>query len=73
VILGIAQELGLPVDYRYISTSELSSIDEAFVSNSSQEIVPVVKIDETNIGEGTVGQVTQKLIQMFQKKTENVV
>ena len=72
-IIEIAQELAIPVAYRLISTSELSSIDEAFVSNSSQEIVPVVKIDETNIGEGTVGQVTQKLIQMFQKKTENVV
>jgi len=69
-IIEIAQELAIPVEYRLISTSELSTMDEAFFTNSSHEIVPVVKIDETIIGDATVGPVTQKLIQMFKSKTD---
>jgi len=72
-IIEIAQELAIPVAYRLISTSELSTMDEAFVSNSSQEVVPVVKIDEIKIGEGTVGLMTQKLIRLFKMKTVTVV
>ncbi len=70
VIIEIAQELAITVEYRLISTSELSTIDEAFFTNSSHEIVPVVKIDETTIGVAAVGPMTQKLIQMFESKTD---
>jgi len=69
VILEIAQELSIPVKYEYVNVSELSKLDEAFFSNSSHEIVPVVKIDEAKIGNGLVGSITQELMKAFHAKT----
>jgi len=57
------------VKYEYVNVSELSKLDEAFFSNSSHEIVPVVKIDEAKIGNGLVGSITQELMKAFHAKT----
>jgi len=61
-ILEVAEDLKIPVDFRFLNKSELTSIDEAFISNSSQEIAPVVVIDNIKIGDGKVGKFTKKLL-----------
>ncbi|PIZ26369.1 MAG: hypothetical protein COY47_00915, partial [Chloroflexi bacterium CG_4_10_14_0_8_um_filter_57_5] len=52
VIFEIAKELGIEIDFRFVTTAELPELDEAFTSNSSHEIVPTVRIDSTSIGDG---------------------
>ena len=61
-ILDLANKLKIPVNLRTVIKSELATIDEAFISNSSQEIAPVVVIDNITIGDGKVGQLTKKFI-----------
>jgi len=70
VILEIAKEESIPVEYRFVTKDELSKIDEAFTTNSSQEIVPVVKINDMRIGDGNVGDVTMKLMKKFKEKVK---
>lgn len=65
VILEIAEALEIPVEYRFINESELESLDEAFVSSSSMEIMPVTKINDVIIGTGKAGEVTKKLMKGF--------
>ncbi len=70
VILEIAKKINLKVTFRNVNKSELKSIDEVFICNSSQEIVPVVKVDKQAIGNGKVGPLTKKIMEEFHKITE---
>ena len=53
-----------PIDY-----SELSRCDEAFITSSTKEIMPVVQIDELPISKGKPGENTQLLMNLFHKYT----
>ncbi len=51
---------------------DLSSIDEAFLSSTTKEVLPVVQIDEHPIGTGKVGPKTQLLIDLFKAYVKSV-
>ncbi len=64
VVLALA-EGHFKIEERPISLSELSQVDEAFVTSSSKEITPVIQIDDQIIGNGEVGRRTYELEQLF--------
>ncbi|HEY9596165.1 MAG TPA: aminotransferase class IV [Cyanophyceae cyanobacterium] len=49
--------------------SELSSCDEAFITSSTKEIMPVVQIDDLQIADGKPGKNTQLLMDLFHRYT----
>lgn len=55
---------------RDIDRSELKDIQEAFVTASNKEIVPVVQIDDLQIGDGRIGERTRKIMQLFREYTD---
>ena len=61
VILRLARELGLFIEYRSPKLSE--KFDETFLTSSSRGVVPIVSIDNKSVGQGRVGQLT-KLISL---------
>jgi branched-chain amino acid aminotransferase len=72
VLIGITRNAVLelargrfPVKERPILLEELAQADEAFVTASSKEIVPVVQIDDLVIGSGKPGRRTTELEQRF--------
>lgn len=68
VIIGIARKLRLPVREKAVSRRELLGADEAFLTNSLAEVLPVTKIEGKRVGEGTVGPVTKLLHISYQKQ-----
>lgn len=64
VVLELARGL-FPIEERAISLAELPHVDEAFITSSSKEIMPVVRIDDLAIGDGTPGRRTYALEQRF--------
>lgn len=54
------QELDIRMD-------RLKNCSEVFITSSSKEIMPVVKIDEQIIGDGEVGPVTREAMEKFSK------
>lgn len=52
---------------RDVYLEELSTFDEIFITSSIKEILPVVKIDNQQVGNGQVGINTQFLLNSFQK------
>ncbi len=54
-----------PIEERPILFDELAHADEAFITASSKEIIPVVQIDNTVIGNGKPGSRTYTLEQRF--------
>jgi branched-chain amino acid aminotransferase len=67
-VLGIARELGLAVEERPLPLAELCASDEAFITSSIREIVPVVRVDGHPIGSGRPGPATLRLLQHFREK-----
>ncbi len=63
-VLALAQGR-FAIEERPILLSELAQIDEAFITSSSQEITPVVQIDDTLIGSGKPGPYTSELERRF--------
>lgn len=64
VVLDLAQGR-FPIEERPILLEELALAEEAFVTSSSKEIVPVVRVDETLIGNGRPGPRTTELEERF--------
>lgn len=75
ILLGITREVvcnisPYPLSKTPIHYDEISSIDEAFITSSSREIMPVTSIDGKPIGQGVPGPLTQHLMQLFLDYTE---
>ncbi|WP_052888674.1 aminotransferase class IV [Thermogemmatispora carboxidivorans] len=64
VVLELARGR-FPIEERPLALSELSTVDEAFLTASSKEIMPVVQIDDLVIGSGQPGPRTWELEQRF--------
>jgi branched-chain amino acid aminotransferase len=64
VVLDLARDR-FPIEERPILLGELSTVDEAFMTSSSREIMPVVQIDDWMIGDGKPGPRTYELEQRF--------
>jgi branched-chain amino acid aminotransferase len=64
VVLALAKDR-FTVEERPILHEELSEADEAFLTSSSREIMPIVQIDDLIIGDGKPGSRTYELEQRF--------
>ena len=64
VVLEIAED-DFQVREAPITYAELATCDEAFITSSTKEILPVVQIDDITIGAGRPGPNTQKLMDLF--------
>jgi len=71
VVLSLTKKLGIKMVERTLLKKEISSFDEAFLSASNKEVMPVVQIDEKRIGNGQPGPITKKIMRVFKTLTKN--
>lgn len=67
-VFAIADELGIPVEEKQFAPEEIFTADEAFLTSTGIEIVPVTQVDDRLIGSGERGAVTKKIYESFQKR-----
>lgn len=60
-VLQAAAELGIPVEEGEIHPDDLFEADEAFITSSIREVMPVVRAEGRTIGSGAPGSVTKRL------------
>lgn len=65
LVLDVARQNKLDVVEGGFTPIELLSADEAFLTNTSLEIMPLVKVDDKLIGNGAPGKITKKLHASF--------
>jgi branched-chain amino acid aminotransferase len=53
------------VEIRDIDRSELDAMDEAFVTASNKEVVPVVRVDDRIVSDGKPGEKTLEIMGLF--------
>lgn len=64
-VLELAEDEGLPVAEAPLALATLYAADELFLTASTREVVPVVRVDETEIGTGRPGPVTARLLEAY--------
>ncbi|MGQ0827187.1 MAG: aminotransferase class IV [Bacteroidota bacterium] len=61
------------IEERDILETEINSATEAFITSTTKNIVPVVKIDNSIIGDGNIGRNTHILMQLFEKQVRAIL
>ena len=65
VVLELATELGIPVRLAPIFVDELPRADELFLTNTTSDVMPIVRVDGQPAGGGRPGPVTGRLSAAF--------
>ena len=69
IVMKLAEQEGLKVEELIFSRHEVYTSDECFLTGTAAEIIPVIKLDGREIGNGKPGKITTRLINKFKKFT----
>ena len=69
-IFEVGSEIGVQVHEASLRREDLNTATEAFLTSTTREIVPIVKVDQYIIGTGQPGPVTKALLLGLRKKAE---
>lgn len=64
-IIELGRKMGLRVEERNVSRSELLLADELFFSGTAAEVTPIREVDKQKIGNGGRGPITEKIQTKF--------
>ncbi len=66
LLLGVLRADGnIPVEERVITMDEVWDADEIWISSSSKEVVPVIKLDGKPVGDGKPGPIWEKAAKLY--------
>jgi branched-chain amino acid aminotransferase len=69
-LFEVGAELGIPVREAVLRDPDILGADEAFLTSTTREVVPIVKVDDTVVGSGKPGPVTVALLDGFRRKAQ---
>ena len=64
-ILEVADDAGVPVKNAVVSEEDLFAADEVFLTSTTREVVPIVRVDERVIADGMPGPLTRRLLVVY--------
>jgi len=73
VVLELAAAHGIPHEVRAISEAEVRSADELWMTSSTREIMPIVKLDGVPVGAGVPGPLAQRMDGLYQTFKQQVM
>lgn len=68
-----AKELGIETISRTIDRTELYIADEAFFVGTATELAPITSFDHRPVGDGTIGEITKKLRDLYSKAVQGLL
>jgi len=71
VVMDLARRDGVETLEQNLVPDDVYQADECFLTGTAAELIPVVRIDDRQIGDGRPGPVTRKLLAMFREETIN--
>jgi len=67
-LFEVGSDAGIPVREAVLRDDDLFTADESFLTSTTREVVPIVKVDDRIIGAGKPGPVTLALLEGYRKK-----
>ena len=69
VVFDIASELKIKISEPELTRHDLYIADEAFLTGTAAEVIPMIKVDGRTIGNGKPGPITKRTIERFRALT----
>lgn len=63
--MRVASDMGYQVKEQTLLRSDLYIADEAFLTGTAAEVVPIASVDDREIGSGKPGEMTKRLQNAF--------
>jgi branched-subunit amino acid aminotransferase/4-amino-4-deoxychorismate lyase len=73
LVIRLAAADGLRVTERRLTPNEVAAADEAFLTSSLAEIVPIISVDDRPIGGGQPGRRTQRLQHLYRQMVDQTL
>jgi branched-chain amino acid aminotransferase len=71
-LLEVGADIGIEVRDAVLHDEDLFGADEAFLTSTTREAVPIVQVDERVIGSGRPGPVTRALLEEYRRKAQEL-
>jgi len=69
-LFEVGAEAGIAVREAVLRDADLIGADESFLTSTTREVVPIVRVDEHTIGAGAPGPITRALLDGFRRKAQ---
>ena len=69
-LFDIGKDVGVEVREQVMRDEDLFSADEAFLTSTTREVVPIVTVNDRTIGRGVPGPITRKLLEGFRRRAD---
>ncbi|MGE9266944.1 MAG: branched-chain-amino-acid transaminase [Verrucomicrobiales bacterium] len=66
-IFDLCREMGITIREESMTRYDIYTADECFLTGTAAEVIPVVKLDEREIGDGRPGEVSSALIKAYRE------
>jgi branched-chain amino acid aminotransferase len=70
IVIDLARTYGFKVVEHALRLSDLPAADEAFITGTLKDVLPVVKVGDIVIGDGKPGPVAARLLRLFREYRE---
>jgi len=67
-IIKLCRENHIPVSEKNFQMKDVYSADEVFVTGTFAGVIPAIQVDDTSIGNGNSGLITEKLYHLYKSK-----
>jgi branched-chain amino acid aminotransferase len=71
-IFELGRELGIDVREEVLLPEDLATADEMFITSTTRELSPVVRVDDRVVGSGKPGPVTKRLLERYQIRAQEL-
>ena len=72
-VLEIARAANIKATERWVELNELVEAEEAFLTNSILEVIPLVSVEGRTVGSGKPGKLTRDLLFAYRKLVDEAV
>ena len=69
-LFEVGADIGVPVREAVLREADLGRVDELFITSTTREVIPVVRVDDQAIGSGRPGPIAARLLASFRNRAD---
>lgn len=73
LVLRLAARAGVPVREQVLRKDDLGAVTELFLTGTTTEVMPIVRVDDRPVGDGKPGPVTRRLQEVYRQAVREFV
>jgi branched-chain amino acid aminotransferase len=71
-LFEVGADIGIPVREAVLREADLTRIDELFITSTTREVIPVVRVGDQAIGSGQPGTIAPRLLARFREVADDL-